>query len=265
MGKRILRFLTILTGIYLVILMAMFFAQEQLIFFPEKLPDTYKFNYPWETEERFFPTEENISIHALHFKADSAKGLIFYLHGNAGSLSTWGGVAGDFLPLGYDVLVIDYRGYGKSSGKISSEDMLHHDADFIYGQLASEYGEENIIIYGRSIGTGIASKLAAARQPKLLILETPHYNFKDLVNKIYPFVPASLLLKYHFRNDTYIQQVTCPVHLIHGTADQVIPYNSSVRLAALEGGIRLHTIDGGGHNDLSEFPEFQKILASVLQ
>lgn len=263
MRKRIFRIITILCLIYVGILTLMYFMQENLIFFPEKLPPDYTYSFEGNFREVNFDTGGDIRINALHFKAGTAKGLVLYFHGNAGSLASWGDVAKDFTPFGYDVLIMDFRGYGKSTGKIQNEEGLHHDAEFIYKEMLKQYKEEDIIIYGRSIGTGIASKLAVAHSPGQLVLETPYFSFPDLVKHIYPFVPA-FLVKYKLANNTYLPEVKCRVSLIHGTKDEIVPYDSSVRLAPLIADFRFYTIEGGMHNNLSDFEAYHQALKAIL-
>lgn len=235
------------------------------MFFPEKLPADYKFSFQGKFEEINFNTEENIFIHSLLFHSESPKGLILYFHGNAGSLASWSDVAHDFLPLGYDILIPDFRGFGKSTGSISSEKQLHHDAEFIFNEMLKKYPEEKIVIYGRSIGSGIAAKLAASHFPKALILETPFFNFTDVVGHYYPLLPSSFILKYKFENNLWIKQVQCPVFIIHGTNDEIVPYRSGKQLAELPGKITFFTIEGGMHNNLRAFKEFHEILNTALQ
>ena len=132
-----------------------YFRQENMIFYPEALPPDFQYSFPARFDEVTISVDGAV-INALHFKTDTPKGAIVYFHGNAGNLSGWGEVALDFTRLGYDVLIPDYRGYGKSTGKIYSEKMLHRDAAVAYDYLKGRYQEDQIVIYGRSIGTGIA-------------------------------------------------------------------------------------------------------------
>lgn len=247
-----------------VLLLVIYKMQERLIFFPEKLFSGHQFHFNEKFEELNFQTDKNININGLLFHADSSKGLILYFHGNAGSLNSWGEVAKDFLPYGYDVLITDFRGYGKSTGEISREDQLHHDAAFIFNEMKKKYGE-HIVLYGRSLGSGIASRLAASVSPGILLLETPFYSMTDIAKTYYPILPASIILKYKFENNRYLQAIKCPVFLIHGTQDEIVPYHSSSRLASISPNIKLITIEGGTHNNLSGYPEFHKALKVILQ
>lgn len=237
--------------------------QEKLLFHPTRLPADFKYQFPAKFEEINFTPEDDVTINALHFRSDSSKGVVFYLHGNAGALDSWGTIAPRFLQSHYDLLIIDYRGFGKSKGKMS-EDGLYSDAQYIYNKLKDQYGEDKITVYGRSIGTGIAAYIAAGNSPKRLILETPYYNLKDLVKDLYPAAPR-FILRYHFRTDKFLQQRKCPVYIFHGTADETIYYGSSEKLKAFfRPGDTLITVINGKHNDLSKYDEYRKGLKQIL-
>jgi hypothetical protein len=251
-------------GIYFVICGLLYVYQERFIFFPEVVsPDfTYRFRAPFEEVTW---RVDGATIHAVHFRVAQPKGVILYLHGNAGSIRSWGRVAEELVTHGYDVLMPDYRGYGKSTGTITSEQMLHDDAALAYTYLQQHYEEHQIVVYGRSIGTGLAVYLARSHHPRMLILETPYYNLQELATAQFPFIP-SFLLKYPLRTDGWIAEVTCPIYLFHGTEDEVIPYSASQRLVPL---IRtqhqVFTIEGGGHNNLGTFRQYHEHLATILQ
>jgi pimeloyl-ACP methyl ester carboxylesterase len=238
--------------------------QERLIFHPERLSDKYKFAFEEEFEERFYKMEDGNSINALFFKAENSKGIIYYHHGNAGNLESWGLKAVDFTSKGYDVLFYDYRGYGKSTGKIKNEKMLFADAAIIYKELLYDYKERDIIVYGTSLGTGIAAYIAHENHPHKLILETPYFNFYDVGKFHYPYLPNSILLNYHFKTDKYLPKIKGEVHLVHGTEDETVPYNSSVRLEALSNNIKLFTIKDGSHNNLNSFKDYHNWLEAIL-
>ncbi len=245
-----------------------YFRQENMIFYPEALPPNFQYSFPARFKEVTLSVDD-AAINALHFKIDNPKGVIIYFHGNAGNLSGWGEVALDFTRLSYDVLIPDYRGYGKSTGEIHSEEMLHRDAAVAYRYLMERYRENQIIIYGRSIGTGIAVYLAKETRPRMLILESPIFNMQDLARYHYPLMPSALIaliLKYPMRTDLWIADVPCPVYLFHGTEDDIVPFNSSERLLKLiKTQSRLITIPGGGHNNLSDSPFYHEELERIFK
>ncbi len=160
-------------------------------------------------------------------------------------------------------MIIDYSEFGKSEGA-PIEKKLYKDTQYIYDEMKKTYSEDKIIIYGRSVGTGVAVYLASKNNPKFLVLETPLYNMKALAKRFFPFVPA-FLIRYKFDNNTNIQNVSCPVYLIHGDRDEIIPYEHSVRLKEIiKSENRLYTIRGGGHNDLSDFEVYDSILKEIF-
>lgn len=250
----------------LILALAMFVAsqQEKLIFYPQKLHNDYQFSFSHKFQERFFQVDDKVKIHGLFFPAENPKGLIFYLHGNAGSNSSWGQIADVYLSNGYDFFILDYRGYGKSQGKISSEKQLHNDIQIVYDSLKSDYKEENIVVIGYSIGTGPAAHLAAKNNPKMLILKAPYYNLPDLAGKLVKFYP-SFLIRYKFRTDKYLPQVKCPVVIFHGDVDEIIYAESAYKLQKLfKPKDKLIMLKNQTHNGINENPVFLRELKTLL-
>ncbi|MCX7635622.1 MAG: lysophospholipase, partial [Syntrophales bacterium] len=194
---------------------------------------------------------------------------ILYCHGNAGSLRTWGEVAQTFLQRGYDVLIFDYRGFGKSTGRLRGEKDLLADGAATYNYLKTRYPENRIVIYGRSIGTGIAVWLGSRYRPRMVVLESPYDSLVALAAHHYPFVPKfvfATFLQYPLRSDVWIKDVTCPIIIFHGTRDDIIPFGASEKLARDNPGkVRLITVERGGHNDLEFFPVYNKELDRLLR
>ena len=238
--------------------------QHKLIFFPEILSQNYQYQFEEKHQEFNFKTKDGNSINALFFEVSQPKGIVFYHHGNAGSLRSWGTIAPVFGSLHYNLLIYDYRGFGKSSGKISEEN-LYEDARLLYRSLLESYNEDSIIVYGRSIGTGIATKIAEEFNPKLLILESPYYNLPDLAKNLMPFVPK-FLIRYQLANNERIPRIKAPITIFHGTSDEVVYFGSSKKLEKLLGEKdRLVPIDGGHHNDLAGFEQYHHELGIILE
>lgn len=246
------------------VLVLLFLNQEKLIFRPERIPDDYKFEFKHQYEEFFFEPKRGIKLNAVLFKSKEAKGVVIYFHGHRGSIASWGYVADDIIENGWDCLVFDYRSYGKSNGKIISEQSLHKDAQFIYDVMKERYHKKEIIIFGQSLGSGIASKLAMENPCKALVLVTPYFNFTDVVRFHYPFLPVRFLLKYKLTTNKFISKVNAPIYLIHGTKDELIQYESSIRLTELSEQISMTTINGGLHGNLQEFDEYKETLKEIL-
>jgi len=191
--------------IYLLVCGLLYVFQENLIFFPHRLDRHYQFKFSWPFEEIFIHAEDGTLLHSLLFRVEDPRGVIFYLHGNAGSLRNWGSVAQVYTDLNYDVFLLDYRGFGKSEGSISSEYQLYNDVQTAYDTLRYRYEENQIVVLGYSIGTGPAARIAADNNPSLLILQAPYYSLTDLVSRIYPFVPT-FILKYKFPTYRFLEE-----------------------------------------------------------
>ncbi len=161
------------------------YLQEKVVFLPIVLQKDHEFDFEVEFEEYLWNTPFEGIINVLHFKIKQPKGVIVYFHGNADNLHRWGKIANEYTNFGYDVLVMDYRGYGKSSGP-RNEDYLYSDAQFCFDFAKNLYGEENTIVYGRSLGGSFAVKVAAENYPKTVILEATFYNLQDIVNRWLP-------------------------------------------------------------------------------
>jgi uncharacterized protein len=249
---------------YVLLCVVAYLVQERFIFKPEKLPQDFLFQYEDPFEELWFEPEPGVKINGLHFKLKNPGGLVIYFHGNTRSIKGWAKYSRDFLVNGYEVVLIDYRGFGKSTGK-RTEEKLYQDTQFVYDKLNEHFEENRIVIYGRSLGSGFAAKLASENCPKMLILDAPYYSFRYLTNRFLPFLPVVILLRFSIRTDIYIKYVKCPTYIIHGTKDWLIPFRSSVRLASQAPlNTRLVPIYGGGHNNLPSYPEYHKHLADIL-
>ena len=263
--RRFKRIVQILITGYILIVIMLYFFQEKLIFLPTKLPQNYSYSFSQPFEEIFLKTDDGAVLNGLHFSREEPKGAILYFHGNAGDLSRWGNIVTFFVDKGFDVIVMDYRSYGKSSGKLS-EEALFKDAQLFYDYALNHYGPEQLILYGRSLGTGIATKLASENPIGRLILESPYYSLEDIARERFPFLPIRWLMKYKLKSNEYIQLVRCPVSIFHGTEDAVVPFESGERLyeAIPFKQKQFIKVTGGAHNNLVEFAEYQNGLDQVL-
>ncbi len=137
---------------------------------------------------------------------------------------------------------------------------------FVYDTLAREYPETHLIVYGRSLGSGFAARIAADNRPRYLILDAPFYNFRKVVERLLPILPIRFVLRYHLRTDKWIPRVQCPVYILHGTRDRLIPIRHSEDLRKINPRkITLIRIQGGGHNNLHKFPEYHNFIRDILK
>ena len=254
----------LLIGIYVAICLSFYFFQHFAFFRPEILPSGFKYAYSFPFEELLFTTEDGGTINAIYFKVPSSRGVVYYLKGNSRSIKGWGKFAKDFLSNGYDFVMFDYRGFGKSKGK-RTQKKLFADAQLMYDWLKDRYAEEQIIVYGRSLGSGIAARIASWNQPQLLILDSPYLSFYHNVKRFLFWTPLKLILRYNIRTDIYLETVDCPVYIIHGTHDRLFPIKQSEELKEMfSEKIKLIEIEGAGHNNLPDYPEFFEAIYDVL-
>ncbi len=259
-----LKILIIAVSIYIALMVIFYFFQHFFFFRPEILPTNFQYKYPFPFEEVNFEMEYGGNINGIHFKMPNTKGVIFYLKGNSRSIKGWGKFARDFLGKGYDFFMYDYRGFGKSKGK-RNENNLYSDAQHVYKWLAEQYPEKDIIVYGRSLGSGIAARVASWNKPKMLILDSPYYSFLDNVKGYANFLPFRFLLRYKLRTDQFIKIITCPVIIIHGTKDRLIKFKQSEMLRDLApDNVLLLPIKDGGHNNLPDIPQYHDYLYQIL-
>ncbi len=258
--------LLIVLAIYLVASVVLYYVQDYFLFKPEKLSKDFQFFYEnQETEEYNLETRDGAVINGLLFKPKNrSKGVVLYLKGNSKSIKGWGKFAVDFTRHDYSVLMVDYRGFGKSTGR-RSQKAIKRDLQEIYNLIKEKATEERIIVYGRSFGSGFAAKLASMNNPKMLILDAPYYSLTKVTGRYMPFMPLSIIMKYPLPTYKWLKYVKCPIHIIHGTNDKLIPFKTSVKLSQIQPKItRLYTVIGGGHKNLNNFESYHKMLGEII-
>ncbi len=243
------------------------FILERILFQPIKLSKDYVFQFNHDFEELNLYPEKDVTINALHFKIKNPKGVILYFHGNRDNLQRWGKISselGDYFH--YDVFVMDYRGYGKSIGT-RDENALNNDALFFYNYVKNNYLPKEIIVYGRSLGTGIAACLASEIKADKLILETPYHSMNDLAKGYFSLFSVEHKLRYKLPSFQYLQDVNCPILILHGTEDEVVPYSSGKKLyeSLVNKNVRFITITNGKHNNLSEYKDYWEAVTDFMQ
>jgi pimeloyl-ACP methyl ester carboxylesterase len=242
-----------------------YFLQHFAFFRPEILPSNFSYDYTFPFEELHFDMEDGGSINGIYFKVPNSLGVIYYLKGNSRSIKGWGKFAKDFVGKGYDFFLIDYRGFGKSKGR-RTEQKLYSDSQYIYKWLTERYDEEKIVVFGRSFGSGIAARIASWNNPRMLILDSPYYSFAYRIKSyIGAFMPLRWLLRYKIPTNLFLKKVNCPIHIIHGTKDRLIPFVDGKKLFDENPEkVNFYPIKGGRHNNLPEFSEFHNLLYDIL-
>ena len=251
--------------IYVVIVSYVYFNQVGMVFQSAALSKDYQFEYQQKFEELNIKSFDGINLNGLLFKSEKSKGLVFYLHGNAGTLETWGKIAKTYTSLGYDIFILDYRSFGKSEGIIENEEQLNKDISIVYKILVKRYPENKIIITGYSIGSGLAAILASENKPKALILQSPYYSFAELSSTKVPFFP-DFMKKFDLETYKYLPKIKMPIYIFHGMEDQLIPYENSVRLSKeLKSNGHFYPLKAQGHIGMNENSDFQKQLKIILE
>lgn len=270
MNKRILKkywkWFQVVILIYLVLGVGLYFTQSLIIFHPKKLPVeyTYSFNVPFREVNVPVTAKKNINIIQFVVPDSVSKGIVLFFHGNRGNINRYASYSSYFTKNGYEVWMIDYPGYGKSTGK-RTEKILYDDALVMYKMAIDKVPVEKIIIYGKSLGTGIASQLASVRDCKQLILETPYYSMAKLAAEYFFIYPVKPFIKYELPTYKFLEYIKAPVTIFHGTKDGLIPIEHSYWLKNKYPHINLVQIENGRHNNLAGFRIFHENLDSILR
>jgi pimeloyl-ACP methyl ester carboxylesterase len=203
------------------------------------------------------------SLSVMELRLPNPDGVVFYLHGNGGNLRQWFVNADFYRQANYDLVMMDYRGYGKSTGRISSEAQLHADVEAVWRSVAERYTGRRIVIYGRSLGTALAAHLAAKLQPDLTVLVSPFVSILSIAREQYPWAPA-FLVRFALRTDLVLPGIHTPVLLLHGDRDDFIPPAASRKLQSLAPAARLVIVPGAGHNDIHQFDAYRQAFRQAL-
>lgn len=265
--KRIFKWLRIIILVYCLIGIALYYLQEYFLFHPEKLPRDHQFSFDLPFREVDIPFNSKDTINMVQFfPRDSVRrGVVLYYHGNKQNIERYAKFASDFTKYGYEVWMEDYPGFGKSRGD-RSEKKLYEQAMQVYIMAQSRYRPDSIIIYGKSLGTGIAAYVASQTDCKRLILETPYNSIPDLFGCYAPIYPTSRMSTYKIPTHQYLQEVKYPITIFHGTSDWVVPYRCAKRLKkVLKPTDEFITIEDGTHHDLASFPLYRQKLDSLFR
>lgn len=242
----------------------MYFLQKKIIFQPTVLAQDFKFELETPFEEVFLETPNNGRIHSIWFKNKKPKGVIVYFHGNKAGLERWSKITEYFAKKNYDVFVMDYRGYGKSTGELT-EEILYNDAQSVYDFVKKSYKEQDIIIYGRSLGSGIATNIASKNHPRKVILETPYFSIIDVANSWVPILPE-FLFEYKIKSGDFVKKINCELTIFHGTQDKVVPLSSAKKLyEAANFPKELIIIKNATHVNINTFDVYDKKMEELLK
>ena len=253
-------------ALYLILCGCFYFFQHLFFFHPQSLPENHQFSFTQKFEEQQIKLDKKTLIDIVQFKTSdsAAKGVVLYFHGNRINIERYAEYAPNFTKNGYECWMVDYPGYGKSTGKLTTENMQLAAIE-LYKMARAKYPYKKIIVYGKSLGTGLAAWLASVRDCKQLILETPYYSLASLSFGYVPIMPVGWLTRLNFTTNEYFKNISVPITIFHGLQDEVIPFTNAMRLLpSMKNGDRFIPIPGGKHNDLPTKELYETTLNTIL-
>ena len=260
-----------LAAIYALAIGWLWFCQERLLFEPDPLAHDQQLSSDPDVHETFIDVP-GARLSAAQLKLPNPRGVVFFLHGNSGNLTDCLVELDAFREVNFDVVMFDYRGYGKSTGCIASEDQLRADVREVWKEFSAQYEGKLVVISGQSLGTALAAGLsaelsAAGCSPDLTLLVSPYSSMRALANELYPWVSAWMprqVLRYPLHTAEHAARVQGPLMLIHGDKDELIGIHHSHALRTAAPAAQFLCVEGAGHNDVHKFPSFRKALAGAL-
>jgi len=260
--RRLLTLLGAAIGAYGVLVALLWWGQERLLFIPGRLPADHRFAFGADVHERSIEVA-GARLSALHLRLPAPRGVVFFLHGNAGNLQSWFSDLDFYRAANFDLVMIDYRGYGKSTGVIDSEAQLHADVRAAWDAVAPHYAGKRHVLLGRSLGSALAARLALSVQPALTVLVSPYSSMGALAGEYYPWVPTAAL-RYPLATEHDVARLRTPLLLLHGERDTLIAVSHSETLRQCYPAARLVVVKGAGHNDLQQFDGYTAALRAAL-
>ena len=255
--RTLLSLLTVAAGIYLLLSLLLYLLQGNMVFLAnlpgralEASPDYIGLDF----EDVFMDTSDGERLHGWYVPAASARGVILFFHGNASNISHRLDSIAIFNRLGLDVLIIDYRGYGRSSGK-PTEKGTYLDAQAAWNYLVSErdISRNRIIVFGRSLGGAVAAWLGSQPdsniRPAAVIIESSFTSGVDMARRLYPFFPSRLITRLRYPVVEYASRLHSPVLVVHSRDDEIIPFEMGQAIHEAAAQPKAFLELRGGHND----------------
>lgn len=247
-----LKLILVLAAGYGFLVVAMYLMQGRMLYLadvPGRALTMTPGDVGMDYEDVFIESSDGVTLHGWFIPGRSAQVVLFF-HGNAGNISHRLESIRQFRDLGLSVLIIDYRGYGQSNGR-TTERGLYRDADAAWRYLIEDRGlvASDIVIFGRSLGASVASKLAASQQPLALIVESSFTSIPDIAQELYPWLPARWLSRLKHATRDYIRDVRCPVLVVHSRDDEIIPFHHGEAIFSSANEPRTLLTIRGTHND----------------
>ena len=252
---------------YTAVIGYLWLRQERILFEPTPLDADEPLVDDPDVFERWIDVP-GARLSCAHFKRPDPRGVVFFLHGNSGNLRDRLVDLDSFRDVNFDVVMFDYRGYGKSSGRIESEEQLRLDVRAVWDAYAPQFEGKRIVIAGQSLGTALAAGLGAelcaeGHAPDLTLLVSPYSSMRALAVELYPWVPHQVL-RYPLQTLEHASRLSGPLVLIHGDKDELIGIHHSHALRSAVPAAELHCLEGAGHGDVHKHPGFRTKLEGAL-
>lgn len=254
---------------YLVLGGLYYFYQQSLYFHPKKLDEKHRFSFaaqqPHSTVQLPFDSATVIDV-VKFLPADvQPKGVVLFFHGNRKNVEHYARYAPYFTSLGYECWMPDYPGFGRSTGETNVA-VLKELSMQLYKLALTQYAADSIVLYGKSLGSGIAAYLATKRDCKLLMLETPYASLSALTQEFLFMYPVPVLMQDDLTTKDYLENIAAPVVLWHGTHDELIPMSEAATLLPrLKPHDVFYMIPGANHNDIAASPLYKHSIDSALR
>ncbi len=244
-----------------------YIQQPSITFFPHSTLQQSPKDWGLSYEDVYLDTEDGVRLHSWFIPSDNAQKTILFFHGNAGNISHRRSSIEIFNRLGLNILIIDYRGFGKSQGRVS-EQGLYKDATAAWLYLVNEreVNPENIIIFGRSLGGIVATELSARVQPGGVIIESTFSSARDIADAMFSVLSRIIILRYDFNALENIKQIESPILVLHSPDDEIVPFRLGKKLFNAANEPKTFVEMRGGHNTglLMSQPEYEMELERFI-
>jgi pimeloyl-ACP methyl ester carboxylesterase len=263
--KILLWLLTLAAGGYGAVATLMYFGQRSLLYFPEESRTAPAAAGLPGADEVVLDTSDGEQVIVWHRPPQAGHPVVLYFHGNGGSLRIRATRLAALTSDGTGLVALSYRGFGGSTGS-PTEDGLIRDATAAYRFAAERYGANRIVLWGESLGTGVAVAIAADHPVAGVILESPFTSTADVAAAVYWFMPVRLLMKDQFHSDARIARVTAPVLIMHGARDATVPIGYAEELFGMVTAPK-HFVrfPDGAHNNLDAFGALDAVRAFLCK
>ena len=265
--RSLLSLLAVVAVAYLALVLLVYWGQSRLMYFPQQLLSDTPADIGLQYSTVHIATRDGETLHGWWVPVPQAKGTVLFFHGNAGNISHRINYLAMFKRLGYHTLLVDYRGYGQSSGT-PSETGMYLDALAAWRYLIDVQGQApaQIALFGESLGGAVAAWLAGHEQPGLLVLASSFTSVPDLAATLYPFLPVRWIARFQYNTLKSLESVTCPVFIAHSPEDEIIPFEHGQRLLRAAAQPKQFLTLEGGHNSGFIFmqPRWIKALGAFM-